>query len=99
MDGKWSPCLQTLNGHTDWVYSVAFSPDDQRLASASYDKTVRILDDATGELQQPPLEAHRDSVNSVAFSPDGQRLASASHDTTIRIWDSTHRDIILGVHP
>jgi len=34
--------LQTLKGHTDWVRAVAFSPDSQQLASASYDKTIRL---------------------------------------------------------
>ncbi|PSN58755.1 hypothetical protein BS50DRAFT_477291, partial [Corynespora cassiicola Philippines] len=38
----WSACLQTLEGHSSSVNSVAFSPDSQRLASASYDNTVKI---------------------------------------------------------
>src|SRR5256714_2584513 len=36
---KWSSCLQTLEGHNDWVRSVAFSHDSARLASASNDRT------------------------------------------------------------
>ncbi|KAF2677725.1 hypothetical protein K458DRAFT_283100, partial [Lentithecium fluviatile CBS 122367] len=34
---KWSACLQTLEGHSSWVTSVAFSPDSTRLASGSDD--------------------------------------------------------------
>ena len=67
--------------------SVAFSPDGQRLASASHDKTVKIWDTATGK-ELFALKGHADGVRSVAFSPDGQRLASASDDKTVKIWDS-----------
>ena len=41
--------LQTLKGHTDWVYSVAFSPDGQRIVSGSRDKTLKIWDANSGQ--------------------------------------------------
>ncbi|WPJ64265.1 hypothetical protein SMAC4_13771 [Sordaria macrospora] len=82
----WNACLQTLEGHSNGVNSVAFSPDGQRLASGSYDHTIKIWDPASGSCLQT-LEGHSRSVNSVAFSPDGQRLASGSYDHTIKIWD------------
>ncbi|KAK3946786.1 hypothetical protein QBC32DRAFT_329042 [Pseudoneurospora amorphoporcata] len=78
--------LLTLEGHSDSVSSVAFSPDGQRLASGSWDKTIKIWDPASGSCLQT-LEGHSGYVSSVAFSPDGQRLASYSDDKTIKIWD------------
>ena len=83
----WSACLQTFEGHSSSVYSVAFSDDSSRLASASRDRTVKIWDTVSGECLRT-LEGHSDWVYSVAFSDDSSRLASASDDGTVKIWDT-----------
>ena len=59
----------TLSGHTDWVLSVAFSPDGRTLASASHDKTLKIWEVKTGQLQAT-YQRHIGllSFESVAFS-------------------------------
>jgi WD40 repeat protein len=76
-----------LNGHRNWVSSVAFSQDGSRVVSGSYDKTVRIWD-VTNRTVEAVLEGHRDSVRSVAFSQDGNRVVSGSDDKTVRIWNA-----------
>ncbi|KAF2804417.1 NACHT-domain-containing protein, partial [Mytilinidion resinicola] len=57
IEDEWGACLQTLEGHSDRVYSVAFSHNSTRLASASRDNTVKIWDASSGECLQT-LEGH-----------------------------------------
>lgn len=71
-------------GHEAPIVSLAVSPDGARLASGSWDHTVRmwsLVDDA-----QQVLEGHAQNVNGVAFTPDGRSLVSAGYDRELRIW-------------
>ena len=81
------PVEATLSGHTNAVFSVAFSPDGKILASGSGDNTIRLWDVASRKPLGEPLSGHSDTVWTVAFSPDGKTLASGSADDTIRLWD------------
>ena len=78
-------CVMTLTGHSNYVNSVAFSPDGQILASGSEDNTIKLWQPSTGK-EIRTLTGHSYSVNSIAFSPDGQLLASGSSDNTIKLW-------------
>jgi WD40 repeat protein len=79
-------CLNTLQGHTSWVWSIAPHPAGEILASSSYDHIVKLWDLQTGQCLNT-LMGHTSPVVSVAFSPDGQRLISSDFNQTIRLWD------------
>jgi WD40 repeat protein len=72
------------NGST--VTSVAFAQDGSRVVSGSNDKTVRIWNATTGEVEAE-LKGHTGWVTSVAFTQDGSRVVSGSNDKTVRIWN------------
>ncbi|MGA9773037.1 MAG: caspase family protein [Blastocatellia bacterium] len=78
--------LVVQTGHTYFVSSVAFSPDNKILASGSEDTTIKFWDVQTGQ-ELRTLIGHKGSVSSVVFLPDGKTLASGGDDNTIKLWD------------
>lgn len=83
-----------LDGHTDWITSVAFDPTRRDYAlSASMDGTLMLWNVDTGEVVRR-LEGHAGKVNSVKFNPNGQTAISGSDDHTVILWDVTTGQII-----
>ncbi|WP_048581488.1 WD40 repeat domain-containing protein [Streptomyces viridochromogenes] len=80
--------------HSGFVWSVAFSPDGDLMATGSAAGIVALWDPATRQAVGKPLPGHTTTVRSVAFSPDGGLLAAASDIGTVRLWDpATHEAV------
>ena len=77
--------LLTLEGHTDKLWDVAYSPDGKWLATAGSDNTARVWDAETGTLHTTVPYASR--VGTVAFSADSRLMASGGQDHIVRVWD------------
>jgi hypothetical protein len=77
----------TYRGHTDAVTAVAWSPNDQVIASASYDTTVQVWN-VSNLTALFTYRGHRSKVWALTWSPDQRRIASASADHTVQVWDA-----------
>ena len=86
---KWGACLQTLEGHSSGVRSVAFSHDSARLASASWDGTVKIWDASSGECLQT-LEIGKALFN-ISFDITGSYLHTEIGPIALEASSSSNR--------
>jgi WD40 repeat protein len=95
--------ILTYDIHTEWIGTVEWSPDGERIASAGGDGVIRIWE-ASSERNLVTYRGHADGPLSRIFtkiwqaswSPDGQYIASSGSGPTVRIWEaSTGKDILL----
>ncbi|KAJ3088332.1 hypothetical protein HK102_009011 [Quaeritorhiza haematococci] len=87
----WEPThtkksIARMTGHQQLVNHVAFSPDGRWLASASFDKSIKMWDGRTGKFVTT-LRGHVGAVYQLAFSADSRLLLSGSRDSTCKVWD------------
>lgn len=98
--------LATLDKHQGDLRDLNFSPDSQRLVTASVDRTARVWDlsDLQADRSPPSRElagGHSSSLSSADFSPDGQFVVTAGADGSIRVWDANsgqEKAALLGRH-
>ena len=85
-----------ITPHTAHVHTVAHSPTpgSNLLATASVDRTAKLLD-ADGAVRFELR--HENTVSDVAFSPDGRRVATGSWDRTVKVWDAETGEPLLTI--
>ena len=87
--------LASLQGHKGSVRSAQFSPQGDRIVTASDDGTARVWqqsptsDGTGGAWTSHPLEGHKRTVWTAQFSPQGDRIVTASGDGTARVWQQS----------
>ena len=84
---RWPLLLTVPLRHEGALHSAQFSPEGQRVVTASDDGTAQLWDAATGKPTGKPMK-HDGAVNYAQSSPDGQRVVTASKDNTARLWDA-----------
>lgn len=90
--------LYTYRGHSDLLWTVAWSPNGKYIASAGTDRTVQVWN-ATDGSHMYTYTGHNDTVYGVVWSHDSTQLASASYDKTVQVWhalDGTYPQIYTG---
>ncbi|KAI9239458.1 hypothetical protein MVEG_00724 [Podila verticillata NRRL 6337] len=85
VDGKKAQPKRMV-GHQKTVNHVSFSPDGRYIASASFDKSVKIWDSRDGKFIAS-LRGHVAEVYQVVWSSDSRMILSCSKDSTIKLWD------------
>jgi len=82
-------CIDTLVGHSNWVFSIAFHENMPILVSGSQDESIKIwMRSDNGQFVcVSTLNQHRSPVTSVVFSPNGCILASGSENDRCKIWN------------
>src|SRR5207245_8188840 len=85
--------LAKLEGHSDAVYQAEFSPDGQRIVTASWDKTARVWNAANGQVVAK-LEGHSDLVSNYATRTERQRAKTASAEYTARVWNAANGQLV-----
>lgn len=84
--------LARLTGHQQLVNDVKFSPDGRIIASASFDKSIKLWEAKTGKFICT-LRGHVQAVYMVAFSADSRLMVSGSADSTLKLWDLKTRKL------
>ena len=83
----------TLTGHDAGGFSAGYSPDGQRIVTASWNHTAKVWEAQTGQ-ELFTLIGHGGQVNSAVYSPDGQRIVTAGSDGIVQIYTTDMEELL-----
>lgn len=89
-DGK---LVHKLEGHSDWVRTIDYSPDGRILASAGNDRQIILWDAATGT-QGDVLAVSQAAIAAIRFSNSGKYLATVGFEETVRLYDVAGKQLV-----
>ncbi|XP_076245674.1 notchless protein homolog 1 isoform X2 [Calliopsis andreniformis] len=86
----WKPerekkSIARMTGHQQLINDVKFSPNGRIIASASFDKSIKLWESNTGKYIAS-LRGHVQAIYSIAWSADSRLLVSGSADSTLKVW-------------
>jgi len=84
-DAATGRLVRSFAGHRDIVYDAELSPDEATLATAGYDRSIKLWNVADGALVRS-IDVHNGAVFDLAWHPSGKLLGSASADETVKLW-------------
>jgi hypothetical protein len=87
-DAVTGQLVRSFGGHRDLLYDAELSPDELTLATAGYDRSIKLWNVADGALLRS-IDVHNGAIFDLAWHPTGQLLASASADETVKLWRTT----------
>ena len=101
-DTTTGKCVRTMRGHKDWLNSVCFAPDGQRVVTGAWDYHVKHWNlrqvDGDAVVDPPALTAHDGPVCQVRYVNQGNHFVSAASDGKIIVWDAASGTIITTLH-
>ncbi|KAI1727465.1 WD domain, g-beta repeat domain-containing protein [Ditylenchus destructor] len=95
----WEPAekkqhIARMTGHQQLVNQVMFSPDTRYIASASFDKSIKLWCGRTGKYISS-FRGHVRAVYQISWSADSRLLVSGSADSTLKVWEVRTHKLLL----
>ncbi|KAK3592529.1 hypothetical protein CHS0354_039876 [Potamilus streckersoni] len=90
--------IKVIRGHSDAVNSCQYLRDDQRILTASSDRSIKLWTTDAGKLAHSFESAHSHIITEARATKDGKRFLSGSWDKSVKAWDTEAGKILWTGH-